>query len=806
MSNELLERTTNIGESYKFSLGSQTVILSNVAVIPYGANGASYAMTVSSIYESSISPFVTIGNNISDKLNTISFDAGSYDQIFVFGNQNVLNGFSAKQFDSTGIHGGILGAVQGTSTESGNTTIQVILADNVDLGTANSKGLIEIITSNDGSSASLNITDNYTRIANLITLSNSTFWSTIGETTVGNNFNQNITLDEIIDNQNLVNFIDENDLVNVEFRHNALALSGNNNNIALGTFILTNPSEKIYKSIPDDEYNSLISVISMSDFLGTSTNTFVSTWTGSSNNSYEINKGIVKDVTINTEDRTISTRFFDEVSSQSGNLIIYPLYDQTDIPQDPQNKYWGANLENIADLNDLGGGAGRLLANSIGILYNALQSDVLEFKSIVNSNIEVAFDNEFYGIESLELKNNGNNTANLELNIQSDANPNGTMVILGPIQFYQTRRRVQQVTFITDNFLAPYPSSPLQLEQVGSENLYVGLWGMYHSSQSTFANLGLVFSNNSNFNSNTTGRLYFDISNTSAVQKSDDRLGDSNVSMQPLHYGTGYQDVDFSQNSGSGPSLPTFPLDFRTQTYPYLSNLDVSLNYQNVTQIRFPNFDIVFGPRTSEPSVGNVSISNSTTDVGNLIVSNNGDLYRLHQRVTIEADPQIPNTYLVLASLSNYVSDDTPLANMRILRFNDILNKWTPIDLVDDEFGQKILNSMSSQSISNSVISIIPNFSDIGIGSLLNTGNNDLQNILAERQNNVFGPMGYMYMYSFALEPEEYQPSGTLNFSRIDSAIMQMQLNEANTSVEFFARNYNILRFMNGMAGIGYQA
>jgi hypothetical protein len=65
-------------------------------------------------------------------------------------------------------------------------------------------------------------------------------------------------------------------------------------------------------------------------------------------------------------------------------------------------------------------------------------------------------------------------------------------------------------------------------------------------------------------------------------------------------------------------------------------------------------------------------------------------------------------------------------------------------------------------------------------------------------------------VYSFALRPEEHQPSGTCNFSRIDNATLQLVLSNAtvegtNTAkVRVYARNYNVLRIMSGMGGLAY--
>ena len=60
-------------------------------------------------------------------------------------------------------------------------------------------------------------------------------------------------------------------------------------------------------------------------------------------------------------------------------------------------------------------------------------------------------------------------------------------------------------------------------------------------------------------------------------------------------------------------------------------------------------------------------------------------------------------------------------------------------------------------------------------------------------------------VYSFALKPEEHQPSGTLNFSRIDTAVMQLTLGSEAASgsvLKTFALNYNVLRIMSGMGGL----
>jgi len=65
-------------------------------------------------------------------------------------------------------------------------------------------------------------------------------------------------------------------------------------------------------------------------------------------------------------------------------------------------------------------------------------------------------------------------------------------------------------------------------------------------------------------------------------------------------------------------------------------------------------------------------------------------------------------------------------------------------------------------------------------------------------------------VYSFALRPEEHQPSGTCNFSRIDKATLQLTVSintvvgSRTAQVRVYALNYNVLRVMSGMGGLAY--
>ena len=57
--------------------------------------------------------------------------------------------------------------------------------------------------------------------------------------------------------------------------------------------------------------------------------------------------------------------------------------------------------------------------------------------------------------------------------------------------------------------------------------------------------------------------------------------------------------------------------------------------------------------------------------------------------------------------------------------------------------------------------------------------------------------------YSFAIKPEEHQPSGTLNMSRIDTAVLNVASSVSGT-IYIFTVNYNVLRILSGMGGLAY--
>ena len=73
-----------------------------------------------------------------------------------------------------------------------------------------------------------------------------------------------------------------------------------------------------------------------------------------------------------------------------------------------------------------------------------------------------------------------------------------------------------------------------------------------------------------------------------------------------------------------------------------------------------------------------------------------------------------------------------------------------------------------------------------------------------------------IYVFSFSIKPTELQPSGSINFSRIDDFNIVMTLDKkfkeylesidnSNIFIKIYAVSYNVLRFMSGMAGLAFE-
>jgi len=82
-------------------------------------------------------------------------------------------------------------------------------------------------------------------------------------------------------------------------------------------------------------------------------------------------------------------------------------------------------------------------------------------------------------------------------------------------------------------------------------------------------------------------------------------------------------------------------------------------------------------------------------------------------------------------------------------------------------------------------------------------------NLVQPYQHHTNVPRDGIYCYSFALEPESDQPSGSCNMSRIDVATLVLNMNSfhptnENGKIRVYATNFNVLRIMGGMGGLAF--
>jgi hypothetical protein len=81
-------------------------------------------------------------------------------------------------------------------------------------------------------------------------------------------------------------------------------------------------------------------------------------------------------------------------------------------------------------------------------------------------------------------------------------------------------------------------------------------------------------------------------------------------------------------------------------------------------------------------------------------------------------------------------------------------------------------------------------------------------NLVQPLQHHTNVPQEGIYVYSFAVKPEEWQPSGVANFSSLDTAVLNLAFETGtagdNTITSVYAVNYNLLKIMGGQAGLSF--
>ena len=171
--------------------------------------------------------------------------------------------------------------------------------------------------------------------------------------------------------------------------------------------------------------------------------------------------------------------------------------------------------------------------------------------------------------------------------------------------------------------------------------------------------------------------------------------------------------------------------------------------------------------------------------------------------------------------------------NKEATGFTDILN-YTPlsgVNIVDNRYLEHLMGpslAVPSSGSDNNVGLWTGTNNDI---KLLNGGKNPTTtakltlngndrfsarngfyfNVVQPYNHHTSVPAPGINIYSFALRPEEHQPSGTCNFSRIDDSNLEIstlttEIGSFTSNIRVYALSYNILRIMSGMGGLAYSS
>lgn len=148
--------------------------------------------------------------------------------------------------------------------------------------------------------------------------------------------------------------------------------------------------------------------------------------------------------------------------------------------------------------------------------------------------------------------------------------------------------------------------------------------------------------------------------------------------------------------------------------------------------------------------------------------------------------------------------------NRTALTFNLPVKEMFWINQLDDVF---ITNDLFNYS--NTVNPIVPQGNIVSSALIYINGierfsirTGDYFRLIQPYQKHTRSPNGFIYIYSFSVKPEEHQPSGCSNFSKLNTKEIYLNLNPnlGSQQIRVYALNYNILRILSGMGGIAFSS
>jgi len=289
----------------------------------------------------------------------------------------------------------------------------------------------------------------------------------------------------------------------------------------------------------------------------------------------------------------------------------------------------------------------------------------------------------------------------------------------------------------------------------------------------------------------------------------NDPSGTASTKYQRMAYT--HQALGITSSTTSAPTEAYIPMRFWFCRNPGLAVPLIALQYHEV------KFNITFSPSSSYVNGGTSNISNANFTVYADYVyldtterrqfAQNAHEYLIDQlQFQQEASSNTSQTNTIRLNFNHPVKEliwcGQPLATLGSAAgsYEDPVGPATPAPIVSASGG--VVTGANPAATSQLVSKIILNGTDRFTA----------RNIKYFTRCQVwdchtgFGATGVpdsIGVYSFALRPEEHQPSGTCNFSRIDTAQLYFAGDYIN-ALTIFAVNYNVLRIMSGMGGLAY--
>ncbi len=263
-------------------------------------------------------------------------------------------------------------------------------------------------------------------------------------------------------------------------------------------------------------------------------------------------------------------------------------------------------------------------------------------------------------------------------------------------------------------------------------------------------------------------------------------------------------------------SLQTNALEERTYYIPlqfwFCRNTGLSLPLIALTQHEI-KIKIEFKP-ASQLVKSDVAITNPVDDGGNQLEFVDAALYVDYVYLDDEERKkfaQAPHEYLV--ELLQYQGErhiDAGISNEKIkFSFEHPVKElfWviqTDQNLTSNTLTGNNLSNFSSTSGKDTFRNLRMQFNG---GDRFSQRSSDYFRTVQPYQHHSGAPRKFVYSYSFALKPEEHQPSGSVNMSRLNNSDLFMSFNHLDTvdsKLKLFAQSYNILRIVSGTAGLAY--